>query len=233
MAKLTVDAVYDAGERFANVPSPLFDVGNDGKYYGRRLRTRPYPNLGQIDCPSQNGVFSAPVCCWPITAFIHSTRRAKLEHSFTDAYRCSLAGSRAAFAPTSRLAAIPDNLARVSLIDLERGLIVRMWKGYRNAEVQFSEVPVPVESCTSNDLYTAPVYSSLVTPKTQNKRTLYLIILDPGRRYLEIWSMIYGPLLVRLQLNKPHLRLLSRPNRCLGGPRQIDSDCNLNSRYEK
>ncbi|VEL16948.1 unnamed protein product, partial [Protopolystoma xenopodis] len=41
MTKLTVDADYDVGETFENVPSPLSDAGNHDNYYCRRFPTRP------------------------------------------------------------------------------------------------------------------------------------------------------------------------------------------------
>lgn len=39
-----------------------------------------------------------------------------------------------------KLAAVSDNLGRVTLIDCEKSLALRVWKGYRDAQCCFIEV---------------------------------------------------------------------------------------------
>lgn len=42
--------------------------------------------------------------------------------------------------PNYQLAVIADNLGRIVMIDLNKGIMIRMWKGYRDAQCGFVEV---------------------------------------------------------------------------------------------
>ena len=53
-------------------------------------------------------------------------------YSFYDARRIATA---VAVSASGRSAALTDNFGRVILLDCASGLVVRMWKGYRSAEV--------------------------------------------------------------------------------------------------
>lgn len=56
-------------------------------------------------------------------------------------------GERIWLAPKNQLAAVADNLGRVVLIDCKKAVAVRVWKGYREAQCCFVEIP---EKLTKN-----------------------------------------------------------------------------------
>lgn len=80
------------------------------------------------------------------------------------------------------LAAIADSLGRVILVDLKNGTILRIWKGYREAQCAFFEV-----SETRNRKEQPSV-------ENMKRRTgLFMIIYAPKKAMIEIWCMQYGP----------------------------------------
>ncbi|XP_050071788.1 rab3 GTPase-activating protein regulatory subunit [Anopheles maculipalpis] len=89
-------------------------------------------------------------------------------------------------APNYQLAAVADHLGRIILVDCQRGIALRIWKGYRDAQCGFVEVAekLPKESSTS------------VPPppgrKIDRRKALFLVIYAPRRSVLEIWSLRSG-----------------------------------------
>ncbi|CAG2100235.1 unnamed protein product [Medioppia subpectinata] len=77
--------------------------------------------------------------------------------------------------PNKRLAAVVDDYGRVTLIDVSARLAVRMWKGYRDAQVGWIEVQEEPNG----------------GPAT--KRASFLVIYAPKRGILEIWCTQMGP----------------------------------------
>ncbi|TMW62783.1 hypothetical protein Poli38472_005401 [Pythium oligandrum] len=73
--------------------------------------------------------------------------------------------------PTGRLAAVSDTLGRIMLIDTYRMTIIRMWKGYRYAQVGWMH---GVEG-------------------KRRSRGLYLVIYSAQRGIVEVWRARYGP----------------------------------------
>lgn len=49
-------------------------------------------------------------------------------------------GSAIAISPDRRLAAVADNLGRVAVVDVKRGHLIRLFKGYRDAQCAFVQV---------------------------------------------------------------------------------------------
>nr|CAG8507429.1 6125_t:CDS:10 [Entrophospora candida] len=79
-----------------------------------------------------------------------------------------------------QLAALTDSLGRVTLIDVEEGEIVLMFKGIRNAQSTLSSSKVSVTSTNSRK-------------KSSTKRiTLFLVIYSPFRGIVEIYHMRHG-----------------------------------------
>lgn len=63
-------------------------------------------------------------------------------------------------APKGQLAAVTDNLGRVILIDCNRAIAIRVWKGYREAQCCFVEV---VEKLQKNsESYLSNVFPSKI-----------------------------------------------------------------------
>lgn len=55
-------------------------------------------------------------------------------------------GATVAVSPDRRLAAVTDSLGRVAVIHVSKGHLVRLFKGYRDAQCAFIQVPM----CCSN-----------------------------------------------------------------------------------
>uniref|UniRef100_A0A336MRX7 CSON006231 protein n=1 Tax=Culicoides sonorensis TaxID=179676 RepID=A0A336MRX7_CULSO len=80
--------------------------------------------------------------------------------------------------PKGQLAAVADNLGRVILIDCNKAIAIRVWKGYREAQCCFVEV---VEKLQKN------------MEKNDRKRAQILVIYAPRRQCIEVWSLQRGP----------------------------------------
>jgi hypothetical protein len=85
--------------------------------------------------------------------------------------------------PDKRLLAITDDFGRVMLVDVTNWLVVRIWKGYRNAQCGW------VETQRSNEERNSP-------------HALFLVIYAPKRGLLEIWSAQRGPRVAAFNVGK-------------------------------
>ena len=83
-------------------------------------------------------------------------------------------GERIIIAPANNLAASTDSFARVILIDVLKGTGVRIFKGYRDAQIGWICIDDESEE------------------KTNKRYALYLIIYAPRRGLLEIWGCQQG-----------------------------------------
>ncbi|XP_038077511.1 rab3 GTPase-activating protein non-catalytic subunit-like isoform X2 [Patiria miniata] len=100
-------------------------------------------------------------------------------------------GDSLLLSPGTHLAVSTDSFGRVVLIDLARGIAVRMWKGYRDAQCGWVSV--------TEDLLRDK--SDPAASKAQRQRTrqfgarvaLFLVIYAPRRGILEIWNTQQGP----------------------------------------
>lgn len=86
-------------------------------------------------------------------------------------------GHNISIAPNGRLAVIVDNLDRVILVDTQRSVALRVWKGYRDAQCAF----VPVKEKTLKGV------------QTSRRKALFLVIYAPRLGCLEIWPLQQGP----------------------------------------
>ena len=76
-------------------------------------------------------------------------------------------------APANNLAAITDSFARIILIDIVKGIAIRVFKGYRDAQIGWI--------CVDDE-----------TDDKNNKRyALYLIIYAPRRGLLEVFLVLF------------------------------------------
>jgi len=92
--------------------------------------------------------------------------------------------------PDSRLAATTDSFGRVILLDVERGIAVRMWKGYRDAQVGWVEVKEDFAPDKDPN-----------TP-THIRRAFFFIIYAPRRGILEVWTSQQGPRVAAFNVSK-------------------------------
>lgn len=91
--------------------------------------------------------------------------------------------------PDKKLSIVTDSLGRIALIDNQKGIAVRLWKGYRGAQCSFLEVPDEERIRQKG------------TPKRQRLAT-FLIIYIPKKGMIEIWALQQGPKIVTFSASK-------------------------------
>ncbi|XP_030854258.1 rab3 GTPase-activating protein non-catalytic subunit isoform X1 [Strongylocentrotus purpuratus] len=101
-------------------------------------------------------------------------------------------GDTIVLAPGMRLAASTDSFGRVSLIDVTRGVAVRMWKGYRDAQCGWIQVIEDIHrERTSEHGSKRPRHST--DSKHGPRVALFLVIYAPRRGIIEVWNTQQGP----------------------------------------
>lgn len=90
-------------------------------------------------------------------------------------------------APGNKLAAVSDNLGRIILVDCMRGIALRVWKGYRDAQCSFIRV---AEKLAKN------------SDKINRRHAVFLVIFAPRRSCLEIWGLQRGPKVAAFSVSK-------------------------------
>ncbi|CAH9115595.1 unnamed protein product [Cuscuta europaea] len=102
-------------------------------------------------------------------------------------------GEKLTLSPNRTLAAITDSLGRILLLDTQALVVVRLWKGYRDASCLFVEMLLNKDS------------STLKSPRheyTKSDYCLCLAIHAPHKGIVEIWQMRTGPRLQTIPLLK-------------------------------
>ncbi|CAJ1978486.1 unnamed protein product [Sphenostylis stenocarpa] len=93
-------------------------------------------------------------------------------------------GEKLTLSPSGTLAAITDSLGRILLLDTQALVVVRLWKGYRDASCLFMEMLVNNDVASSSSSYSEPLKSDYC---------LCLAIHAPRKGIIEIWQMRTGP----------------------------------------
>ncbi|KAK7862418.1 hypothetical protein R5R35_008896 [Gryllus longicercus] len=83
-------------------------------------------------------------------------------------------GDRVVMSPNKTLSAVSDGLGRVLLIDNQKGIALRMWKGYRNAQCGWLEVQEDAHK------------------REQARTALFLVIYSPNMNCIDIWALQHG-----------------------------------------
>ncbi|XP_021378713.1 rab3 GTPase-activating protein non-catalytic subunit-like isoform X1 [Mizuhopecten yessoensis] len=97
-------------------------------------------------------------------------------------------GDNIFLSPNNNYAATTDSFGRVTLIDVENGIAVRMWKGYRDAQLGW--IQVREDNLHGNhDQELARVAQ-------------FLIFYAPRRGILEVWTAANGPRVAAFNVNK-------------------------------
>ncbi|XP_060128975.1 rab3 GTPase-activating protein non-catalytic subunit [Zootoca vivipara] len=112
-------------------------------------------------------------------------------------------GERICLSPCNSLAAVTDDFGRVLLLDVTRGLAVRMWKGYRDAQIGWIQI---VEDLHEREAEKVD-FSPFGTPQGPSRVAQFLVIYAPRRGILEVWSTQQGPRVGAFNVGK-HCRLL-------------------------
>ncbi|MCL7035255.1 hypothetical protein MKW94_023627 [Papaver nudicaule] len=102
-------------------------------------------------------------------------------------------GEKLTLSPGGSLAAITDSLGRILLLDTQALVVVRVWKGYRDACCLFMEMQVGKNKASSSSAYYE--YS-------KSDYCLCLAIHAPRKGIIEVWQMRIGPRLFTIQCAK-------------------------------
>lgn len=103
-------------------------------------------------------------------------------------------------APNNQLAAVTDNLGRIILVDCFKGIALRVWKGYREAQCGFVKV---------NEK------SSKAANSTDRRHAMFLVIYAPRRSCLEVWSLQRGQKISAFNVSK-FGQLISNSHQLMG-----------------
>ncbi|XP_008789377.2 rab3 GTPase-activating protein non-catalytic subunit [Phoenix dactylifera] len=101
-------------------------------------------------------------------------------------------GEKLTLSPGGTLAAITDSLGRILLLDTKALVVVRLWKGYRDACCLFMEMLVSRDKASSSTYH----------EHTKNDYCLCLAIHAPRKGIIEIWKMRTGPRVLAIQCPK-------------------------------
>ncbi|KAG5546110.1 hypothetical protein RHGRI_018327 [Rhododendron griersonianum] len=102
-------------------------------------------------------------------------------------------GEKLTLSPSGTLAAITDSLGRILLLDTQALVVVRLWKGYREASCLFMEMLVNKDKASSSSSYYEHVKSDYC---------LCLAIHAPRKGIIEVWQMRTGPRLLTIPCSK-------------------------------
>ncbi|KAL3631470.1 hypothetical protein CASFOL_024454 [Castilleja foliolosa] len=102
-------------------------------------------------------------------------------------------GEKLTLSPSGTLAAITDSLGRILLLDTQALVVVRLWKGYREASCLFVEM-----LAGKNKAVSLPVDSE----QSKGDYCLCLAIHAPRKGIVEVWQMRTGPRLLTIPCPK-------------------------------
>ncbi|KAL3636929.1 hypothetical protein CASFOL_019228 [Castilleja foliolosa] len=102
-------------------------------------------------------------------------------------------GEKLTLSPSGTLAAITDSLGRILLLDTQALVVVRLWKGYREASCLFVEMLAGKDKAVSR---------SIDSEHSKGDYCLCLAIHAPRKGIVEVWQMRTGPRLVTIPCPK-------------------------------
>ncbi|XP_075386582.1 rab3 GTPase-activating protein non-catalytic subunit isoform X2 [Tenrec ecaudatus] len=112
-------------------------------------------------------------------------------------------GESICLSPCNTLAAATDDFGRVILLDVARGIAVRMWKGYRDAQIGWIQIVEDLHERVPEKVDLSPFGST----QGPSRVAQFLVIYAPRRGILEVWSTQQGPRVGAFNVGK-HCRLL-------------------------
>ncbi|CAF1269813.1 unnamed protein product [Didymodactylos carnosus] len=98
-------------------------------------------------------------------------------------------GEKIIVSPGLHMAAMTDSFGRVVLYDISHSIAIRMFKGYRDAEIGFIQIDETADTKSS------PHFSS-------EKAALFLVIHAPRRQLLEVWGCQQGTRVAAFNVSK-------------------------------
>ncbi|XP_011896044.1 PREDICTED: rab3 GTPase-activating protein non-catalytic subunit isoform X3 [Cercocebus atys] len=112
-------------------------------------------------------------------------------------------GESICLSPCNTLAAVTDDFGRVILLDVARGIAIRMWKGYRDAQIGWIQIVEDLHERIPEKADFSPFGNS----QGPSRVAQFLVIYAPRRGILEVWSTQQGPRVGAFNVGK-HCRLL-------------------------
>ncbi|XP_010972302.1 rab3 GTPase-activating protein non-catalytic subunit [Camelus bactrianus] len=112
-------------------------------------------------------------------------------------------GESICLSPCNTLAAVTDDFGRVILLDVARGIAIRMWKGYRDAQTGWIQIVEDLHERVPEK----GDFSPFGSPQGPSRVAQFLVIYAPRRGILEVWSTQQGPRVGAFNVGK-HCRLL-------------------------
>lgn len=106
-------------------------------------------------------------------------------------------GQCVSVSPCRKLTAVADTLGRVILYDNSLGIAIRIFKGYRDAQVGWLQITEDISTSRSKR-----------SGGSSGRKATFLVIYAPKRGQLEVFSMQQGPKVATFPVNK-NSRLLS------------------------
>ncbi|KAL8505706.1 hypothetical protein ACS0TY_016794 [Phlomoides rotata] len=102
-------------------------------------------------------------------------------------------GEKLTLSPSGSLAAITDSLGRILLLDTKALVVVRLWKGYREASCLFVEMLARKDKSASHPAF---------TEHSKSDYSLCLAIHAPRKGIVEVWQMRTGPRILTIPCPK-------------------------------
>uniref|UniRef100_A0A8C4PK21 RAB3 GTPase activating non-catalytic protein subunit 2 n=1 Tax=Equus asinus asinus TaxID=83772 RepID=A0A8C4PK21_EQUAS len=112
-------------------------------------------------------------------------------------------GESICLSPCNTLAAVTDDFGRVILLDVARGIAIRMWKGYRDAQTGWIQIVEDLHERVPEKVDFSPFGNT----QGPSRVAQFLVIYAPRRGILEVWSTQQGPRVGAFNVGK-HCRLL-------------------------
>uniref|UniRef100_A0A452VC14 RAB3 GTPase activating non-catalytic protein subunit 2 n=1 Tax=Ursus maritimus TaxID=29073 RepID=A0A452VC14_URSMA len=112
-------------------------------------------------------------------------------------------GESICLSPCNTLAAVTDDFGRVILLDVARGIAIRMWKGYRDAQIGWIQIVEDLHERVPEKADFSPFGNT----QGPSRVAQFLVIYAPRRGILEVWSTQQGPRVGAFNVGK-HCRLL-------------------------
>ncbi|XP_012870441.1 PREDICTED: rab3 GTPase-activating protein non-catalytic subunit [Dipodomys ordii] len=112
-------------------------------------------------------------------------------------------GESICLSPCNTLAAVTDDFGRVILLDVTRGIAIRMWKGYRDAQIGWIQIVEDLHERVPEKVDFSPFGNT----QGPSRVAQFLVIYAPRRGILEVWSTQQGPRVGAFNVGK-HCRLL-------------------------
>ncbi|KAF3823111.1 hypothetical protein GH733_010547 [Mirounga leonina] len=112
-------------------------------------------------------------------------------------------GESICLSPCNTLAAVTDDFGRVILLDVARGIAIRMWKGYRDGQIGWIQIVEDLHERVPEKADFSPFGNT----QGPSRVAQFLVIYAPRRGILEVWSTQQGPRVGAFNVGK-HCRLL-------------------------